>query len=104
MAAYLRTENGKIEFLTEDIHEIKKTDILLSEEEYKEFFELQSQGKQYKLKEAVTYDVSPGLFDYIEEFENEPIAAEETVTLESLKSEIETLKTEIQTMKNSLNL
>lgn len=103
MSFYLRTENNKIEFLTNEIHEIKNTDMLLSDEEYNEFFELQSQGKQYRLKEAVTYTLPPSLFDYVEEFVNEPVVAEEVVTLESLKTEIEALKTEIETMKASIN-
>lgn len=104
MAFYLRTENDKIEFLTDEIHKIKDTDMLLLDEEYKNFFELQSQGKQYRLKGAITLNIPPSLFDYIEEFENEIIPTEEVVTLESLMSEIESLKAEIQTIKTNLSL
>lgn len=103
MSFYLRTENNKIEFLTNEIHEIKNTDMLLLDEEYNKFFELQSQGKQFKLKEIVTLNEPPGLFDYVEEFVNEPTTTEEVITLESLKTEIEALKTEIETMKASIN-
>lgn len=104
MVFYLRTENNKIEFLADDVHEIKSTDLLLSNEDYEKFFELQSQGKQYKLREIVTLEISSGLFDYIEEFENEPIITEEIITLENLMNEIEALKNEIKNIKLNLSL
>lgn len=108
MAFYLRTENNKIEFLVDDIHEIKNSDMELSNEEYGRFFDLQSEGKQFRLKEMVTYSIPSSLFDYVEEFVNDPVPAEEvtteTTTVESLMSEIEALKNEIQGIKTNLNL
>lgn len=108
MAFYLRTENNKIEFLVDDIHEIKDSDMKLSNEEYGRFFELQSEGKQFRLKEMITYNIPSSLFDYVEEFVNDPVPAEEVtteaITVENLMSEIEALKIEIQSMKTNLNL
>lgn len=62
---YLRTENNTIEFVVNGIHEIKKTDIPINVEEYNRFFVLQTQGKQFRLKEIIDGN---GLFDHIEEY------------------------------------
>lgn len=62
---YLQIENNNFCFLTDDIHNISETDIYIYDEDYNLFFELQSQGKQFKLKEKATGN---GLFDYIEEY------------------------------------
>lgn len=67
---YLRIENDTFGFVIEDMHEIIKTDILIDNEDYKLFFEKQSQGKQFKLKEI---PIGNGLFDYIEEYTLEVI-------------------------------
>lgn len=50
--------------------EILDTDIKITDEEYNTFFEMQSQGKQFKLKKNPTGN---SLFDYIEEYIPEPI-------------------------------
>ena len=106
MAFYLRTENGKIEFLTDEIHEIKETDMLLTDEEYNKFFELQSQGVQYRLKEVSLMKNSDiGLFDNIEEFESEEIPIEKSETqiqIEVLKKENETLKKENEVLRQDV--
>ena len=62
---YLRIENDSFGFVTDGIHEIKETDIEIREEDYNNFFELQSQGKQFRLK---TNRIGTALFDYIEEY------------------------------------
>ena len=67
---FLRIENKVFGFVTEDINSIKESDIPITNEDYNKFFELQSQGKQFKLKEIQT---GSGLFDYIEEYTPEVI-------------------------------
>lgn len=62
---YLNIEGSKFGFIVEGIHQIQETDIEITNEEYNEFFHLQSQGKQFKLKEIPT---GIRLFDYIEEY------------------------------------
>ena len=67
---YLRIENDNFGFVVDDIHQIRETDILITNEDYDKFFELQSLGKQFKLKEVPT---GLSLFDYIEEYIPEAI-------------------------------
>lgn len=62
---YLEIEDGNFGFIVEGIHEIKETHIKITNDEYNRFFDLQSQGKQFRLKEQPT---GLGLFDYIEEY------------------------------------
>lgn len=62
---YLRIEKNSFGFILDGIHKIREADIEISNEDYTEFFELQSQGKQFRLKEIPTGDT---LFDYIEEY------------------------------------
>lgn len=62
---YIRIENDNFGFVTNEIHEIKDSDILISETDYNTFFELQTEGKQFRLKEV---PIGKGLFDYVEEF------------------------------------
>lgn len=62
---YLRIENNTFGFLVEELHEIKETDILITNDDYNTFFELQSQGKQFRVKQIPTGET---LFDYIEEY------------------------------------
>lgn len=62
---FLRKENNSFAFIVEGIHDIKESDISITNEDYNEFFELQSQGKQFRAKETPKGDK---LFDYIEEY------------------------------------
>ena len=62
---YLRIEDNNFGFLVEGIHEIKETDIPITYEDYTTFFNYQSEGKQFKLKEI---PAGSGLFDYVEEY------------------------------------
>lgn len=62
---YLRIETGGFSFVTPDLHEIKKTDIPITLEDYNKFFEMQSQGKQFKLKSKPN---GKKLFNYIMEY------------------------------------
>lgn len=67
---YLRIENNSFVFLLKDLHQIKKTDIEVTDGEHEEFMNLQSQGKQFRLKET---PAGNGLFDYLEEYTPEVI-------------------------------
>ena len=62
---YLRIEGDTFGFTVEGIHDIKEADIKIAQEEYDKFFKLQSEGKQFRLKEM---PAGTGLFDYIEEY------------------------------------
>lgn len=64
---YLRIDNNKKDFgfVVEGIHEIVEQDKAISNEDYNIFFELQDQGKQFKLKSTPTGNT---LFDYVEEY------------------------------------
>lgn len=78
---YLRIKDGAFSFVIEGIHEIIKTDVQISEEEYNDFFKLQSQGKQFKLdnyferNEFKIEDIKQNgsLFDYLEEYESKKV-------------------------------
>lgn len=66
------------------IHEIKDSDISIENEDYNRFFELQSRGKQFKIKEIPT---GQGLFDYVEEYMPEVVEeTKEPTTEERLKA------------------
>ena len=62
---YLRIQDNNYGFVLEEIHNIKETDIPIANKDYNKFFELQSKGKQFRIKEKPTGDA---LFDYIEEY------------------------------------
>lgn len=62
---FLRIESNDFGFVVDGIHKILDTDIEITNEDYNKFFELQSQGKQFRAKETPKGDT---LFDYIEEY------------------------------------
>ena len=69
MYLHIDEENNSFGFLVEGIHNIDKDkDIQITDEDYDKFFEEQSNGKQYRLKETRPSDNSGGLFDYVEEY------------------------------------
>ncbi|WP_308780047.1 hypothetical protein [uncultured Clostridium sp.] len=68
---YLRVENGDFSFISNEIHEIRSTDIEITKEDYKSFFKLQTQGKSFRLKEMIT---GKNLSDYVEEYVPEIIS------------------------------
>lgn len=77
---YLRietNEDGKLGFgfITPDMQEVLPSDIEISIEDYNKFHELNSKGKQFRLKENPTGNT---LFDYIEEYQLECIQCEPT--------------------------
>lgn len=61
---YIRVENEEFGFVVEGIHEILKTDIEISNEDYNKFFKLQSQGKQFRIKNQF----AKTLFEIVEEY------------------------------------
>lgn len=62
---YIRIyENNEFEFVSNTIHKIINTDIKISNEEYKEFFQLQSEGKQFRIKNPN----GTTLFEIVEEY------------------------------------
>ena len=79
MQYYLHiNKDNSFSFYVEGIHDIDKDkDIKITEEDYNKFFEEQSNGKQYKLKDELPEEKG-GLFDYIEEYTPEPINVPKT--------------------------
>lgn len=65
MNCYLRLEGNTFGFIIEDINEIKETDIKITTDDYNRFFELQSKGRQFRIKDNAA---GAELFDYIEEY------------------------------------
>ena len=89
---YLRIENDKFGFVVEGIHEIDETtDYAVTQEEYNKFFELQSEGKQFRVKADAT---GTSLFDLIEEYIPEPLPPSPPSETELLKQRIELLENE----------
>ena len=90
---YVRIQEQKFGFIVEGIHDIDETiDHKVTSEDYKTFFDLQSEGKQFRVKEAPTGET---LFDLIEEYTPEPIEMPVTVSLEERIEALETLMLEV---------
>lgn len=90
---YIRIQEQKFGFIVEGIHDIDETiDHKVTSEDYKTFFELQSEGKQFRVKEVPTGET---LFDLIEEYTPEPIEMPVTVSLEERIEALETLMLEV---------
>ena len=90
---YVRIQEQKFGFIVEGIHDIDETiDHKVTNEDYKTFFELQSEGKQFRVKEAPTGET---LFDLIEEYTPEPIEMPVTVSLEERIEALESVMLEV---------
>ena len=90
---YVRIQEQKFGFLVDGIHDIDETiDHKVTNEDYKTFFDLQSEGKQFRVKEVPTGET---LFDLIEEYTPEPIEMPVTVSLEERIEALETLMLEV---------
>lgn len=61
---YLRIVNTSFGFVIEGIHEITDDDISISKDEYEYFLLMQSEGKQFRVKN----DTGISIFDVIEEY------------------------------------
>ena len=90
---YVRIQEQKFGFIVEGIHDIDETiDHKVTNEDYNTFFDLQSEGKQFRVKETPTGET---LFDLIEEYTPEPIEMPVTVSLEERIEALETLMLEV---------
>lgn len=88
---YLRIENEVFCFVVEGIHVINpKIDHLITKEDYDRFFDLQSHGKQFRLKAEPTGE---SLFDLVEEHTPEPIPVPPSET-DLLKERVDSLEKE----------
>ena len=67
---FRRVSEFEFGFGIEGITDVLPTDIPIPEKDYQRFFELQGEGKQFKVKANPTGE---SLFDLIEEFTPEPI-------------------------------
>ena len=80
---HINEDNQSFGFFVEGIHEIDKDkDIPISDEDYNKFFENQSHGTQYRLKETRQSDNSGGLFDYVEEYVEQVESLQQEPTLQ----------------------
>lgn len=106
---YIRVENGNFGFVTEYIHEILEIDIEVSNEDYNKFFELQTQGKQFRVKnqQATT------LFEILEEYipdqvglPQEPSTSERLVILEQENADLllDSVKKDMRIEQNELDI
>ena len=89
---YIRIYNDTFSFVVDDIHTITPTtDYEITPEDYDKFFELQSEGKQFRVKSITTGE---SLFDLIEEYTPEPLPPAQPSEIELLKQRIELLENE----------
>lgn len=84
---YIRIENDNFGFVVDDIHTILDTDIKISDEDYSRFFDLQYQGKQFRIKNPNRTT----LFEIVEEYT--PILEDTTQEI-TLEDRIESLEQE----------
>lgn len=98
---YLNIEDSVISFLTDEIHDITDHEIPITNEEYDDFFERQSEGVQFKLRDEIPEDAK-GLFDYVEEMPIVENVSHET--LEDLRAEYEMLIQRMQALADKLNV
>ena len=90
---YIRIQEQKFGFIVDGIHDIlPDVDHAITNEDYNKFFELQSEGKQFRVKEVATGET---LFDLIEEYVPEPIEMPVTVSLEERIEALESLMLEV---------
>lgn len=87
---YLRIEENNFGFVLEELHEIKETDISITNEDYYMFFDLQAKGKQFRLKEVPT---GKELFDYVQEY------TPEVTPIDPVPSETDILKEKVNVLE-----
>ena len=96
---YLRIENGSFGFIDDRLHEPNENDILITEDDYNKFFEMQSSGEQFRLKK--TSSNASFLFDFVEAFELEKV--EKKATAFDIIKELNGLKKQIETLEQKIN-
>ena len=90
---YIRIQGEKFGFVVDGVHDIlADVDHAITNEDYDRFFELQSKGKQFIVKDVPTGET---LFDLIEEYTPEPIEVPVTVSLEERVEALEALMLEV---------
>lgn len=87
---YLRIEENNFGFVLEGLHEIKETDISITNADYDMFFDLQAKGKQFRLKEVPT---GKELFDYVQEY------TPEVTPIDPVPSETDILKEKVNVLE-----
>lgn len=84
---YLRINGSTFGFLLKGYNEIKETDIEISKEDHSRFLELQTEGKQFRVRSVPT---GTTLFDYLEEYVLETTVGD-SLTLEERVVELESI-------------
>ena len=98
---YLRIEENNFGFVVSGIHTILATDIPVSNKDYNKFFELQSQGKQFRIKNPKGKTLFEILEEYTPVLENTPITPSldervELLELENAELLLNTVEQEIK--------
>lgn len=96
---YLRITENDFGFYTDEVHEIKESDISISQEDYEEFFKLQSCGTHFKLKADISK--AKTLFEFVDTYKPTVIPQEVTPT-ESFDDEINKLKQMINLLQQKI--
>ena len=86
---YLIIDNNKFGFSLKQDNNLKSVEI--TDEDYNTFFENQSNGKQYKLKNELPEE-NGGLFDYLEEY-----------TIDSSQEPIVPLEDRVKALESVIN-
>lgn len=119
---YLFTLDESFGFKDSDINEILETDIQISNEIYNKFFELQSQGKQFKIKningftfeeifeEVIPKPVEPGVIEpSSQELLTQQVASlaienkKKDMAIESLVKTVSTLNIKLKQLEGGTN-
>lgn len=97
---YIFVNEENFGFKDPEINEILETDIPISNEIYNKFFELQAQGKQFKIKnlQGKTFE------EIFEEVIQEPVeeTPQEPSPIEKLENENKQLKKDMEDMKQNM--
>lgn len=96
---YLRINGGIFGFVNDQIHQILETDIPILDEDYDEFFEIQSNGEQFRLKE--TRENSSSLFDCVETYQ--PEITKNTSTVNDLSDQLQSLLLKATQIEQQIN-
>ena len=88
MKYYLRLlkDEDTFGFILDGINTVQDNDIAITESDYNRFFELQSQGKQFRLK--AEQPETGGLFDYVEDYRPEPMPEKDRYFSVCLKNDV----------------
>ncbi len=96
---YLRINGDMFGFINDQIHKILETDIPISDEDYDEFFKIQSTGEQFRLKE--TRENPSSLFDCVETYQ--PEITESPATMSELSAQLQSLLLKASQIEQQIN-